>query len=88
MKIYIYIYILGGFPVAGMKKKMNEKKKNLIRSSWKGYCPFSVLSHDTIDCIVTQERRGLLGQAGHDQDTALRHGEERSRHGQGRLRYG
>ena len=53
-----------------------------------GYCPFSVLSHDTVDCIVTQARRGSLGQAGHDHDTALRHGEERPRHDQGRLRYG
>ena len=69
------------------KKKMNEKK-NLIRSSWMGYCPFSVLSHDTVDCIVTQARRGSLGQEGHGHDTALRHGEERPRHGQGRLRYG
>ena len=63
------------------------KKKNLIRSSWMGYCPFFVLSHDTVDCIVTQARRGSLGQAGYDHDTALRHGEERPRHGQGRLQY-
>ena len=34
------------------------KKKNMIRSSWMGYCPFSVLSHDTVDCIMTQEHRG------------------------------
>ena len=52
-----------------------------------GYCPFFVLSHDTVDCIVTQARRGSLGQAGYDHDTALRHGEERPRHGQGRLQY-
>ena len=58
------------------------KKKNLIRSSWMGYCPFSVLSHDTVDCIVTQVRRGSQGQAGHGHDTALRHNEERPRHGQ------
>ena len=45
-----------------------------------GYCSFSVLSHDTVDCIVTQACRGSLGQAGHDHDTALRHGEERPRH--------
>ena len=53
-----------------------------------GYCPFFVLSHDTVDCIVTQARRGSLGQAGHDHYTTLRHGEEKPRHGQGRLRYG
>ena len=53
-----------------------------------GYCPFFFLSHDTVDSIVTQARRGSLGQAGHDHDTALHHGEERPRHGQGRLRYG
>ena len=63
-------------------------KKNMIRSSWMGYCSFSVLSHNTVDCIVTQARRGSLGQAGHGHDTALRHGEERPQHGQGRLRYG
>ena len=63
---------------------MNEKK-NLIRRSWMGYCPFSILSHDTVDCIVTQARKGTLGQAGHGYDTALRHGEERPRYGQGRL---
>ena len=65
-----------------------KKKKNLIRSSWMGYCPFSVLSHDTVDCIVTQARRGSLGQARHGHDTTLRQGEERPRHGQERLRYG
>ena len=52
-----------------------------------GYCPFSVLSHDTVDCIVTQARRGSLGQERHGHDTTLRQGEERPRHGQERLRY-
>ena len=71
------IFFFGRFSSSRkVKKKMNEKK-NLIRSSWMGYCPFSVLSHDTVDCIVTQARRGSLGQAGHNHDTALRHGEER-----------
>ena len=47
-----------------------------------GYCPFSVLSHDTVDCIVKQASRGSQGQAGHGHDTTLRHGEERPRHDQ------
>ena len=47
--------ILVVFPVAEMKKKVMEKKKGRVAGSRLGYCPFSVLSHDTIDCIVTQQ---------------------------------
>ena len=62
--IYIYIYILGGFPVVGKKKnEWKKEKQNLIRSSWMGYCPFSVLSHDTVVCIVTQAHKGAIVRA-------------------------
>ena len=36
-----------------------------------GYCPFSSLGHDTIDCIVTQQGTGTHGQARHDQQRAM-----------------
>ena len=48
----------GGFPVAGMrkeKKDVKKKKKKNVAGSRLGYCPFVVLSHDTVDCIVTQQ---------------------------------
>ena len=70
------IFFLSGFPVAGMKKKMCEKKKK-VTGSRLGYCPFVALSHDTVDCIVTQGTRGVHGRPRYDRlgcDTAPRHG--------------
>ena len=40
-----------------MKKKMSEKKFAEEARDWMGYCPFSSLSHDTMDCIVTQIKK-------------------------------
>ena len=31
-----------------------KKKKKIYAGDWMGYYPFSNLSHDTMDCIVTQ----------------------------------
>ena len=57
--IYIYIYIyLGGFPVVGMRKKKG-KKKQCRSMKW----ATAHLSHDTMDCIVTQGWGGWAGRA-------------------------
>ena len=49
-----------GFNVSRTNEKKRMKKKK-CRGAGMGYCPFFVLGHDTIDCIVTQ---GLGGRAG------------------------
>ena len=41
---------------------MSEKKKR-VAGVWLGYCSFSVLSHDTVDCIVTMDKNfGKIGR--------------------------
>ena len=58
----------------------NEKKKN-VASSRLGYCPFVVLSHDIVDCIVTHgaadaHGRPQYGRIGprYGRELDLRHG--------------
>ena len=47
-KVYIYFF---GLAVTGTNE---TKKKKFCAGDWIGYCPFSSLSHNTMDCIVTQ----------------------------------
>ena len=57
----IYMYIFGWFSNSWNEKKYMLKKKS-AETKLLGYCPFpSCVSHDTVDCIVTQ---GVHGQAG------------------------
>ena len=45
-----YIYIVGGFLVAGMKKNdVKKKKKKKLQGAGMGYCPVSNLAHDTME---------------------------------------
>ena len=50
-----------------------RKKKFPRRGDWMGYCPFSSLGHDIIDCIVTGKGIGAQGHAawGHDKANNL-----------------
>ena len=48
------------------------KKKNCV-GDWMGYYPFSSLSHDTMDCIVTQGA-GACSRGPRYSQEALRHG--------------
>ena len=60
------------------------KKKKNVTGSRLGYCPFAVLSHDTVDCIVTQGAAGAHGRPQYGRlgcDIAQRHGQGRPRHG-------
>ena len=43
----------GGFPVAGMRKK-NDEKKNIVLGSW-ATAHLLALGHDTMYCIVTSK---------------------------------
>ena len=51
-----YIYIFCGLTIARAKEKKKKKSEIFFfcAGDWMGYYPFSSLSHDTMDCIVTQ----------------------------------
>ena len=51
MKIYIYIYI---YWWSSSRRNKIKKKFAEEAGNWMGYCLFSSMSHDTMDCIVTQ----------------------------------
>ena len=84
----------GGFPVAGMRKKKYVKKKKNGAGNKLGYYPFVGLSHDTVNCIVTQGIEGAHGQPRYSriwpqygQGLGLRHGRP-ARKGERRAREG
>ena len=82
--IYIYIYILGSFPVAGMKKKMCEKK--MLQEARMVYYPnFSKYEsqYSKLYCDTGLDRHGLGDKPGR---AAGVQGVRRSAHG--RPRYG
>ena len=64
-------------------RSWNKGKKNEVKfiylfifaeeaGDWMGYCPFSSLSHDTMDCIVTQGA-GACSRGLRQGQEALRH---------------
>ena len=57
------------------EKKMNGKKKKKNVAGGLGYDPFPpCVSHDTVDCIVTQEGAGAMQAQPHYGWTEPRHG--------------
>ena len=78
------MFFFCGFPIAGMRKKNNVKKKKL-QGAGMGYCPVSSLGHDTMELyrdtagMGAQPRATIRPGLGHDTaELVPRYGHQRA----------